>query len=295
MAIEPTEHSATGSEIHHAFAHICSSLVVLTQPAVAIEPAEGAFDDPTLGQDLKTALLLGPTYDIQHEGKELMHPFHQHHGIALIGPYPFEAWQAAIAGIEQLYRAFTISHTCARHNHHDQQAQRIYQDMPFAAFDLFASIIAASLTLLSGLHTLAINHRCTWSRIAPQAGANLHPQSGVDSFNRTISQPLIKVVGDVLPVRQIMRQHAPLATSTVQVHDRIHNVAQIDGSFATWPGRLLEHCFNLCPFVVAQITIVRLPRQLSCWYPALHGRSSMLMLLHLALAVPARWRPQFLN
>src|SRR5215211_96876 len=168
MAIEPPEHSANGSEVNHTFAQICSSLVILTQPAIAIEPAQGTFDDPALGQYLKATLLFGPAYDIQHEGEELMHPFHQHPGITLIGPHPFEAWQAAIGGIEQLYRAFTISHTCARHDHHDQQAQRIHQDMPFAAFDLFASIIAAYFTFLSSLHTLAINHRRTWIGIAPQ-------------------------------------------------------------------------------------------------------------------------------
>src|SRR4029453_19608830 len=107
MAIEPAEHSADRSEINHAFAHICSSLVVLAQPSVAIEPTQGTFDDPALGQNLKPALPSGPAYNLQDKSEEFIHHFHQHPGITLIGPHTFEAWQCAVGGIEQVYRAFT--------------------------------------------------------------------------------------------------------------------------------------------------------------------------------------------
>ena len=39
-------------------AHIGPSIVVLTQPTVAIEPSQSALDNPALGQDLKALLPL---------------------------------------------------------------------------------------------------------------------------------------------------------------------------------------------------------------------------------------------
>ena len=58
MAIEPAEHPPNGRDVNRFFAHIGPSLVVLTQPTVAIEPSQSALDNPALGQDLKALLLL---------------------------------------------------------------------------------------------------------------------------------------------------------------------------------------------------------------------------------------------
>ena len=58
MTIEPAEHPPNERDVNHSFAHIDPSLVVLTQPTVAIEPSQRALDNPALGQDLKALLLL---------------------------------------------------------------------------------------------------------------------------------------------------------------------------------------------------------------------------------------------
>jgi len=58
MTIEPAEHPPNGRDVNLSFAHIGPSLVVLTQPTVAIEPSQSALDNPALGQDLKALLLL---------------------------------------------------------------------------------------------------------------------------------------------------------------------------------------------------------------------------------------------
>ena len=58
MTIELAEHPPNGCDVKRSFAHIDPSLVVLTQPTVAIEPSQSALDNPALGQDLKVLLLL---------------------------------------------------------------------------------------------------------------------------------------------------------------------------------------------------------------------------------------------
>src|SRR5688572_16968349 len=102
MAIEPSQHAPGRSEIHHPFTARHSTLVILTQATIAIEPSQAAFDNPALGQDHKAALLFGATHNIEHKGEEVLHPLYQLTGITLIGPHAFEAWQGAIRGIEQL-------------------------------------------------------------------------------------------------------------------------------------------------------------------------------------------------
>src|SRR5581483_12496886 len=103
------------------------------------------------------------------------------------------------------------------------------------------------------LDTLAVDHCSTRLTFAPEGRTNLKPQAIIDPLDRAISHPLVKVVGDMLPVRQIVGQHAPLATRAVQVQDGVHYLTEIDGAFATWPGGLAQPRFDLCPFVVRQI------------------------------------------
>jgi hypothetical protein len=57
MTIEPAEHPPNGRDVNQSLAHIGPSLVVLTQPTVAIELSQNALDKRALGQDLKTLLL----------------------------------------------------------------------------------------------------------------------------------------------------------------------------------------------------------------------------------------------
>ena len=57
MTIAPAEHPPNGRAVRHSFAQIDPSLVVRTQPTVAIEPSQRALDNPALGQDLKALLL----------------------------------------------------------------------------------------------------------------------------------------------------------------------------------------------------------------------------------------------
>jgi hypothetical protein len=50
---------------------------VSPQQPIASEPGEGSFDDPTLGQNYKTFLLLISTDNLQHELKLLFDPLDQ--------------------------------------------------------------------------------------------------------------------------------------------------------------------------------------------------------------------------
>ncbi len=49
----------------HRFTRLGQILVIFTQPATPIEPPEGAFNDPPLGQDHEPFLRIRPPHDLQ--------------------------------------------------------------------------------------------------------------------------------------------------------------------------------------------------------------------------------------
>jgi hypothetical protein len=57
--------------------------------------------------------------------------------------------------IEQSDGAIAIGQGGAADNHHNQQAKRIDQDVPFAPLDLLAPSIAVAFAFFGGLDTLA--------------------------------------------------------------------------------------------------------------------------------------------
>ena len=256
MLIEPVEHPSDGCEIDHRFTHRRAAFIVLAQPTIPIEPAKGPLNNPALWQDMKAALLGRALDNLEHEGETALDPFDQHASVTLIGPHALEAWQRAISGTEQFGSALAIRQRRRAYQHHDQQAQRINQDVPLASLDLLARIEAALLGLLGRFHTLAIDNRSTRLLRAAQSGADAQAQGRVDPFERAIVEPFVKVVGHMLPGRQIMRQHAPLAAAAIQIQDGVHDLAQIDGSFAAWSGWLTQRRLEVIPFVVAQIACV---------------------------------------
>ena len=109
MVIEPAQHSPYRSEVDHPFTGVRSALVILTQTSIAIAPSEAAFHNPAFGQDVKAALLFWTTHNIKHKGEQLFHPLDQLASITLIRPHPFEAWECAIRGSEQLDSTVAIS------------------------------------------------------------------------------------------------------------------------------------------------------------------------------------------
>ena len=69
-----THYQPDHDNVDHRFAGGCLAFVVLAQPAMMIEPGEGALHDPASGQNGKALLLLRTEHDSQTKPAVLCDP-----------------------------------------------------------------------------------------------------------------------------------------------------------------------------------------------------------------------------
>jgi hypothetical protein len=118
------------------------ALEVAGETTVAADPGEGAFDDPSFGQD-DEAMRLGALDDLQLPGagpgddRGHLRPL-----IAAVGIDDLDEGKQAAGPTQQQIRAVAILHTGRMDHDVQEEAERIDEDMPLAARDLLARVIA---------------------------------------------------------------------------------------------------------------------------------------------------------
>ena len=139
---QSTEHDADHSEAKEGGDGSRVALEVAGQAAVAADPGKGALDDPALGQD-DEAMGIAALDDLQGPragfGDNLGHlrPL-----IAGVGKDAFDERKGSPRGAQDLARAIAILHVGGVDRDAQQEAQRIDQDVAFAAGDFLARIKA---------------------------------------------------------------------------------------------------------------------------------------------------------
>jgi hypothetical protein len=128
-------------DVDHGFSRCVAEFVVFGEASGPVEPGEGTFDDPAFGKDLED-LLFAAFDDLNGVAKHLAGPVDQRPGVACVGEDRGEGVEVA----EQTHQYGTgrdaVLDSGRVHDHCQQIALSIYRDMPFAALDLLACIVA---------------------------------------------------------------------------------------------------------------------------------------------------------
>src|SRR6202158_3057755 len=123
--------------LNEGFGTLDSSLIVLGQTARAIEPSEGALDNPALRLHDEAFLAFGSADDFQ--GPEPPNPSPRDHGpIGGIDPNALGEFHLPAQLGECFFGAFGILHRRGSDHQCPDQAERINHNMPFAAGDFFS-------------------------------------------------------------------------------------------------------------------------------------------------------------
>src|SRR6266568_2869220 len=122
-------------------------LPILGQPAAAVEPGEGALDDPAFGQDEEAVGLVGALDDFdidptQHFGDGLLELGSL---ITAIGIELEQEREHAEQGAQQQRPAVAVLNVGRMHDGVQQQPLRVYQDMALLALNLLARVIAVRI------------------------------------------------------------------------------------------------------------------------------------------------------
>lgn len=125
---------------------------------IATKPCQAALDYPSAGEHLEALRGLGAADDFDGPFAEIGE-----------GDFQFSARVCAV-GNEMAQPAIEIPNVSdqrdvtvavldvgAVDDHREQQAHRVDEDMPFAAFHLFARVIAARAAALGGLYRSAVD------------------------------------------------------------------------------------------------------------------------------------------
>src|SRR5689334_581299 len=125
--------------------------------------------------------------------------------------------------------------------------------MTFLAFYLLITINTDIATRFGRLDALTVDNCCTWFGVSPISKPDFAPKCRIDPFKRVIFGPFPKIVVDTMIVWEIFREIPPLAASTCQVEQRIHDFAQINLMWSASSSFLLNKRFDKLPFRINKI------------------------------------------
>ena len=132
-------------DVDDGFTSFWGQLIVFTQPAVAVEPPQRALDHPPLGDHFKSLGGIGALGDFQPDlapRAQRPDPLDQRPSISAIGPDEAQPGKLMPEAFQHLRGPSAVLHTGGRDDHGQNQSERVDENMPFAAFDLCAGIVA---------------------------------------------------------------------------------------------------------------------------------------------------------
>src|SRR5437870_9835915 len=257
---ESVEHKMYMTDLDHSSTGCYTALIVLAVPTVPAMPGVRPLNHPAFFQrrEIGRARRTHRHFDVP-AGPMLGHPGVKGVIVILLIRKDRDETRKVVRcdGAEQERGRHPIIETSTGNEDGKQQAQRIDQQMPLASFDVLAPIIAAlGAPHFGGLDRLAIDACGTGGMLAPRFHAGSFAQGLHHLGPCLVVAPLGKVVIDGTCGQQIMRQHIPLAATSVQVEQCIQDFPQVYLPRAPSLCVLLggwDHRFHNRPLLVRQI------------------------------------------
>jgi hypothetical protein len=163
----------------HRLTRLGEVCIIFAQASVAIEPAQGPFDNPALRDDPKALEAVGTLRNLQADrplGPQRPDPVHQGTGIGAVGPAMPQP--RALVPEDRAYGlgAITVLHAGSRDDHREAQPARIDEAVALAAVDRLVGIKAAAPPVSVVLTDwLSMMPALGWRRLP--AAARISPRS----------------------------------------------------------------------------------------------------------------------
>jgi hypothetical protein len=140
-------HQVDYDDPDHRLTGLRQQFIILAQPSVAIQSAEGPLDNPARGDDLKPLGRSGPLGDLQTHGPvqaQPLDPRYQLPRIGLVGPDGPQSRTLVPQDHEQALGAIAVLHIGGRNDDGQDQPEGIDENVPLAPFDLLVDIETAA-------------------------------------------------------------------------------------------------------------------------------------------------------
>lgn len=137
------EHQVDHRDVDESFACFRQPFVVLRKAAALVQPGKRPLHNPALPDHMEALRLVAPPDDLQEPVKEQFHLLHQFPSIAPIGVYTLKSRPPLALAIKKQQCAVAVLYRRGQHHHAEDEPERVYKEMAFCAFDLFARVVAA--------------------------------------------------------------------------------------------------------------------------------------------------------
>lgn len=115
---------------------------IASQPAIAADPGEGPFDNPSLRQDFE-ASSSGSLDDLQSPYSGACdHASHLLTSVAAVGEDKLDEREQSSRSAQQVESTIPVLNIGGMNNNVQQETQRVDQDVPLATLDLLARVVA---------------------------------------------------------------------------------------------------------------------------------------------------------
>jgi len=124
----------------------------------------------------------------------------------------------------------------------------------------FPRVVALGATRFRGLDSLAVHHRGAGSWFAAFNSPHIDAQGAMDLLPNSVGAPSVEVVRHCFPRGKVVRQHAPGATASCQINNRVDDLTPLVGA---WPATRArgsgQQRLDQTPLQIAEITGIALP------------------------------------
>src|SRR5579864_1930220 len=140
----------------------CFDFIVLGEAAIPAQPGEGALHNPSTREHLETSCRFLNDLDFGVSAKsEFSEPGLKRSCVAAVSPNLSQPAETE-SPLQEKFGSIPVLQAGGMHADHQDQSQRVYQEMSFSSHDLLACIKAALSGLASHLNALAVNGRSRW-------------------------------------------------------------------------------------------------------------------------------------
>jgi len=141
------------------------------------------------------------------------------------------------------------------HGHAGHQPQGIHQQLPLAAFDPLAGIMASPATVTSGLDALAVENGSGGLIALTVSFPNERAQGVIERSPLVVAGPLPEDMVNRFPSGKVEGQITPRAATLDEIQDGIQDAPPINGRASAFGG-FGEHRFEASPLGIRKTGLI---------------------------------------
>jgi hypothetical protein len=231
--------------------------IIAHQSPVVHQPAESAFYDPATRQYVEALGGIGTFDDLDGQfGTKFLDPLGEgFSGVAAIHPQNAQPGEPTQDASQQSLGSLAFGGVGGGDGRPQHQSQSIHQQMPLAAFDALAGVIANAPTVTGRFDTLTVQDGGGGPTALAVGSAHQDAQGIMNHGPLMVDHPLPENVINRFPVGKVGGQITPRTATFDQIEDRIDNVPPIFGR-ASASGRFGKHGLEISPLRISKVRVV---------------------------------------